>query len=308
MGTGFKDHFSGVADAYAAARPEYPDALFDAIAAHVAASGQVWEPGCGSGQATRGLAARFAHVHATDASAQQIARHWAAPHDPGIPEEVGPGVELSSSSVPRGQGGAFFHGDPLHTLPVATREPDAGPCARVTVAVEPAEHTSLADGSVKLVAVAQALHWFDRAAFFAECARVLAPSGVLAAWGYGDFLTPDGMDEAIGDFRARIHPHWPAERALVDRAYADFQWPFPALEAPALCLEAQWTFAHFLRYLASMSAVARYGETTGQDLLATHAPALALEWGAPERVRTIRWPLFLHLRRKPDRAGPPEPG
>src|SRR5687768_13580501 len=73
----FKDHFSVIADAYAAARPGYPNALFDLLAAHVPHGAQVWEPGCGSGQATRGLAARFAHVHATDPSAQQIERHWA---------------------------------------------------------------------------------------------------------------------------------------------------------------------------------------------------------------------------------------
>ena len=134
----FKDHFSGVADAYAAARPEYPDDLFGLVASHVPADAKVWEPGCGSGQATRGLAARFAHVHATDPSAQQLAQHWA-------------------------RNGA----------------------RNVDVAVEPGERTALPDASVQLVAVAQALHWFDRGAFFAECERVLAPGGVLAAWGYG---------------------------------------------------------------------------------------------------------------------------
>ena len=70
----FKDHFSGIADAYAAARPEYPDELFDLIAANVSRDAKVWEPGCGSGQATRGLAARFAHVYATEPSAQCWAR------------------------------------------------------------------------------------------------------------------------------------------------------------------------------------------------------------------------------------------
>ena len=75
--TTFKDHFSQVADAYANWRPTYPDALFDAITAVVPANASVWEPGCGSGQATRGLATRFAHVFATDPSAAQIEQHWA---------------------------------------------------------------------------------------------------------------------------------------------------------------------------------------------------------------------------------------
>ena len=61
--SGFKDHFSAVAAEYANARPEYPDALFDRLVALLGAGARVWEPGCGSGQATRGLAARFVHVH-----------------------------------------------------------------------------------------------------------------------------------------------------------------------------------------------------------------------------------------------------
>jgi len=248
----FKDHFSGIADAYAAARPEYPDELFDLIAARVPAHANVWEPGCGSGQATRGLAARFARIRATDPSAQQIAQHWA-------------------------QSGA----------------------RNVTLGVEPGERTALPDASVQLVAVAQALHWFDREAFFAECERVLAPGGMLAAWGYGDFVAPEGMVEAVADFRALIDPYWPPERALIDAEYAGFDWPFPALPAPALWLEAEWPLAHFLRYLSSMSATARCRADIGEDPVARHAPALSSAWGDPDERRIIRWPLFLHLRRKP---------
>jgi len=248
----FKDHFSGIAVAYAAARPEYPDALFEQVAACVPASANVWEPGCGSGQATRGLAARFAHVHATDPSAQQVAQHWAQP-------------------------GA----------------------TNVSLAVEPGERTGLANASVQLVAVAQALHWFDRDAFFAECARVLAPGGVLAAWGYGDFVAPEGMVEAVADFRALIDPYWPPERVLIDAGYAGFEWPFPALPAQRMWLEVEWPLPHFLRYLASMSATARCLADVGEDPVARHAPALAAAWGDPREPRIIRWPLFLHLRRKP---------
>ena len=70
----FPDHFSAVAERYARARPEYPQALFDWIAALAPARGRVWEAGCGSGQATRGLAGVFAEVRATDPSARQIAQ------------------------------------------------------------------------------------------------------------------------------------------------------------------------------------------------------------------------------------------
>ena len=256
MSAAFPDHFSVVAEAYAAARPEYPDALYAQLAAVVPASAHVWEPGCGSGQATRGLAARFAHIHATDPSARQVAEHWA--HD-------------------AAQAGA----------------------GRVDLAVAPAERTALDDASVQLIAVAQALHWFERERFFAECRRVLAPGGLLAAWSYPDFLAPEGMIDAVAGFRAQIEPHWPPQRACIDARYAGFEWPFPALPSPALWLEVEWSLAQGLRFLSCLSASARCLEATGDDPVARHAPALAASWGDPGELRALQWPLFLHLRRKP---------
>ncbi len=75
---GFADHFSGVAQGYAAFRPRYPDALFAALAQAAPSHSAVWDCGCGSGQASVALAAYFDRVHATDASAQQISQ--AEPH------------------------------------------------------------------------------------------------------------------------------------------------------------------------------------------------------------------------------------
>lgn len=250
---GFKDHFSQVAGAYANWRPTYPDALFDAITAVVPSDAGVWEPGCGSGQATRGLAARFARVFATDPSAAQIERHWA-------------------------------------------KEAEA---ADVRVAVEPGEATSLADRSVGLVAVAQALHWFDRARFFAECGRVLRPGGVLAAWTYQDMVFSDDLEPAAAALRDDIDRYWPPERDDVDIGYSDYAWPFAALPAPSLWLTTEWNLTQLLGYLGSLSATVRFRADTGQDPVEIHAPALARAWGDPAQMRTLRWPLVLHLRRKP---------
>lgn len=245
----FKDHFSAVAGDYAAARPEYPQALFDWIAAVAPAAGLCWEAGCGSGQATRDLAARFAHVHASDPSAAQIAR--------------------------------------------------APALGNVTFAVEPAERCGLPDASADAVCVAQALHWFERAAFFAECARVLKPGGVLVAWGYQDIVVEDDVTAANAALQARVLGDWPPERAFIDEGYASFEFPFARIEAPPLELRAQWPLSRLLGYYASYSATRRHRERTGEDAVALHAAALAVAWGDPERTRTVRWPLFLHAFAKP---------
>src|SRR5687767_8245201 len=57
----------------------------------------------------------------------------------------------------------------------------AQPHPRVRYERALAETLPAADGDVALVAVAQAIHWFDFDRFHAECRRVLMPGGVLAA-------------------------------------------------------------------------------------------------------------------------------
>jgi SAM-dependent methyltransferase len=81
MPADFSDHFSTVAEAYAAARPTYPPALFDHLASLAPSRGHAWDCAAGNGQATLALAERFARVTATDASAAQLAQ---APPHPGI--------------------------------------------------------------------------------------------------------------------------------------------------------------------------------------------------------------------------------
>lgn len=74
----FKDHFSGHASDYASARPHYPPALFDWLAAQCAQRTLAWDAGCGNGQAASALAGYFESVFASDPSAEQIAA--AEPH------------------------------------------------------------------------------------------------------------------------------------------------------------------------------------------------------------------------------------
>jgi SAM-dependent methyltransferase len=245
----FKDHFSAVAADYANARPEYPDALFAWIASIAPSRAMAWEAGCGSGQASRGLAAHFDRVHATDPSAQQIAQ--------------------------------------------ATAQ------ANVRFAVEPGERCSLPDASADAVCVAQALHWFDRDAFFAECARVLRPGGVLVAWGYQDIEVPSDVADANAVLQDEIRDYWPPERALIDAAYAGFAWPFEPMATPSFWLQVQWTLPRLLGYFSSYSAIRRCHDASGRDPVAVHAPAFAAAWGDPEIARPLSWPLFLHARRKP---------
>lgn len=87
----FHDHFSGHADAYAAARPHYPPALFDWLAKHCRARTLAVDVGCGNGQASVQLARHFERVEAFDPSAAQLDQ--ARPH-PAVRYTVAPAEHL----------------------------------------------------------------------------------------------------------------------------------------------------------------------------------------------------------------------
>jgi SAM-dependent methyltransferase len=76
---GIDDYFSRSARAYARYRPGYPPGLFDYLADVAPGRDLAWDCGTGNGQAAIQLADRFARVHATDASPQQIGE--AMPHE-----------------------------------------------------------------------------------------------------------------------------------------------------------------------------------------------------------------------------------
>jgi len=244
----FKDHFSGHASLYRDARPHYPAALFDWIAAHARARECVWDAGCGNGQASIALAEHFTRVIATDPSAQQLGN--ATPHP------------------------------------------------RIEYRVEPAERTSLADRSVDAITVAQALHWFDLAAFVQEVRRVAVPGALFAAWAYAGCSVDARVDAVIARlYEGTLGAYWPPERALVDEGYASLALPFAPLQPPPFEMRMDWTDAQLLAYLQSWSAAQRYHAATGRDAITEIADPLRRAWGDPGTTRSVRWKLMLRAGR-----------
>lgn len=176
---------------------------------------------------------------------------------------------------------------------VEARERDG----RVRWARATAEAVPLAGRSVDLATVAQALHWLDRDAFYAEARRVLRPGGVLAVWAYGLMTVSDAVDPIVRELHGPILADcWPTERRWVDEGYAALDFPFAALPAPPFAMEARWTLAELLGYLATWSAVRAYRARRGADPLALVHDRLAAAWGDAER-RTVRWPLAVRAGR-----------
>jgi SAM-dependent methyltransferase len=169
----------------------------------------------------------------------------------------------------------------------------------VVYRVAPAESSGLPSSSVDLVTVGQALHWFDRPAFYAEARRVLRPDGVIAAWTYGRSRLDDPRADEIHRrfFEETVGPYWPPERAMVDSGYRTVEFPFEEIVPPRFEMEADWPFATFLGYVGTWSSVTRFRKARGFDPVEGLADELRPFWGDAGAVRRVRWPLALRVGR-----------
>lgn len=172
----------------------------------------------------------------------------------------------------------------------------ARPHDRVRYAVAPAEHSGLADASVDLVTVAQALHWFDVQAFYAEARRVARPGALLAVWNYPRPQIVDAkLDRLFLDFYdGVVGPYWPAERRHVHANYRTLPFPFDELPHPEFALTLQWNLEQLLGYVSSWSATTRYRKAKGDDPVPLLRATLGPEWPA-EGIAAIRMPIGLRI-------------
>lgn len=244
------DHRSGD---YARFRPRYPDSLFDYLASLAPHRARALDVGTGNGQAAVALAARFDHVLATDASAEQIA--------------------------------------------VAEQRPN------IVYRVLPAEDIDAAPGSLDLVVVAQALHWFALDRFYPAIQRAMTPGAVFAAIGYYAFEVEPGIDRVVQDaVLAPLAPYWARGNALLERGYRDLPFPFDELTPPRFCIEMCWTLDELMGYLGTWSAVKRHAAeappSAAGSLLDRASERLAPLWGAG--ARRVVMPIVLRVGRARD--------
>lgn len=187
-------------------------------------------------------------------------------------------------------------GKVVATEPSAAQIAKAQPNVQVDYRCEPAEQCSLADASADLAVSAQAAHWFDLPAYYAEVRRVVKPGGRVALVGYANIEADPLVQPAIhAIYEGMLGAYWPPERRYVESRYADLAFPFNALQTPELYIEARLSMPALLGYMMSWSAVKAWQDATGKDARAPIEALLAAGWPEGELDMPFRWPLFVRL-------------
>lgn len=154
------------------------------------------------------------------------------------------------------------------------------------------------EGSVDLVTVALAVHWFDLSSFYSLVNRVLRkPGGVIAVWGYSYNFSP--LEDVLRRLFDTTIPYWDPRAWYAFDRYRTLPFPFQGIgfgsEGEPFCLdmEQDMSFEGLLGMLRSWSAVTT-ARDQGVDLLSQEVvKELETEWGGSAAVRRIRYEAFM---------------
>jgi len=174
----------------------------------------------------------------------------------------------------------------------------AVPHPRVEYRHAAAEGSGLPDGSIDLAVAAQAAHWFDLAAYYAEVRRVVEPGGVIALVTYAAMTITAEVDLVLHRFHTRrLGPYWPPERRWTEDGYRSLPFPFTEVGAPRFEMRVTWTLDQLLGYIETWSAVRALEAVEGQGDIETLHRLLAPRWGDEALPRAVRWPVRVRVGR-----------
>ncbi|KAH7435707.1 hypothetical protein KP509_06G076300 [Ceratopteris richardii] len=174
-------------------------------------------------------------------------------------------------------------------------------CTRPSLSSEDLENIVGGEGSIDLITVAQAPHWFHLDSFYVNVKKVLKKKhGVFAAWCYTQPSVCTEIDALLKDFYRESDPYWDPARKIVDDGYTSLPFPFEPVQghdgtgAP-FHFEAKkaMTVDTFLTYLESMS-VLHCARSQGIELLhEKRKNAFRMAWD--DAIRTATYPIHLRV-------------
>ncbi len=183
----------------------------------------------------------------------------------------------------------------MATDPSAEQLDNAEQHARVTYR-RATYDSGLTDGSVGLVTVGQALHWFALDEFFAEVRRVLMPGGIFAAFAYVHSSVSPELDQVTRHYHdVTVWEHWAPEHHIIREGYRTLELPLQEVQAPALELRTEMNLQQYAGFFRTWSATQRLIKAGGEAQVLEFERLLAQVWGAPERVRPVVWPMVMRV-------------
>ncbi len=162
-----------------------------------------------------------------------------------------------------------------------------------------AEQSGLPPGSVDLITVAQAFHWFDHRLFFREARRVIRPDGgLLAVWMYEHSVINKSVDEVLRDFHSEVVGKYGENELKTFKAnFQKMSLPIQEIIPPTFEMSRMWTLEQLKGYLFTWSATQTAIRKTGKNPVEQLSSRIDAAWGDANLTYEVRWPVVLRVGR-----------
>ncbi|KAN0039505.1 hypothetical protein ACTA71_007294 [Dictyostelium dimigraforme] len=168
-----------------------------------------------------------------------------------------------------------------------------------------AEKIDLPSGSVDLITVAQAAHWFNLPVFYEESKRLLRDDGSLIIWSYGLMKITNNSDaqkvhekhyyETIGK------QYWAPERQYIDDEYVDIKPTFENTSRKTISLPKSMSINDMIGYYSSWSGYAAFIKAGNKDVLPEIKETLLNAYKTTDgdsKLIDVNFPVFMILSKK----------
>ncbi|KAJ1404190.1 S-adenosyl-L-methionine-dependent methyltransferase [Sesbania bispinosa] len=176
-----------------------------------------------------------------------------------------------------------------------------------TMSMAELEQKVAPQGTIDLVTIAQAIHWFHLPNFYQQVKWVLKkPHGVIAAWCYHIPRFSDAVDLILDQlYSSDAGPYWDPSIKLIDNNYRSIDFPFEPVDGAdhtgpfEFVAETVMDLDDLLTFIRTWSAY-QTAKEKGLELLGEDVvEKFKLAWGE-DGQKVAKFPIYMRIGRVGD--------
>ncbi|KAM9986980.1 hypothetical protein ACTFIY_011384 [Dictyostelium cf. discoideum] len=166
-----------------------------------------------------------------------------------------------------------------------------------------AEKIDLPSGSVDLITVATAAHWFDLPVFYEESKRLLRENGSLIIWCYNAFEFKNEEAQKIFEnlYKGTLGNYWPLQTKLIQNGYVDIKPTFENTTRKTIIVDAIMSINILIGIISSWSSYSAFIKGGNKDVLPDFKQSLMDIFKTTDcnsKIIQVKFPIYIILSKK----------
>ncbi|KAM9961082.1 hypothetical protein ACTFIW_010258 [Dictyostelium discoideum] len=166
-----------------------------------------------------------------------------------------------------------------------------------------AEKIDLPSGSVDLITVATAAHWFDLPVFYEESKRLLRENGSLIIWCYNvlEFKNDEAQKIFENLYSGTLGNYWPIQTKYIKNGYVDIKPTFENTTRKTITIDTTMSINILIGTVSSWSSYSAFIKEGNKDVLPEFKKSLMDTFKTTDcnsKIIDVKFPVYIILSKK----------